>query len=44
MIRNETLQSEEKVKNIAKVFDIVRKFELVAREAPARPFHDPWIC
>jgi DNA helicase-2/ATP-dependent DNA helicase PcrA len=32
LVKEESLASEEKIKNIAKFFDMVRKFELVARE------------
>jgi DNA helicase-2/ATP-dependent DNA helicase PcrA len=32
LVKHETLESEEKIKNVAKFFDMVRKFELVAQE------------
>lgn len=32
LVRHESLENEEKIKNVAKFFDMVRKFELVARE------------
>jgi len=32
LVKHESLENEEKIKNVAKFFDMVRKFELVARE------------
>jgi len=32
LVKEESLESEEKIKNLAKFFDMVKKFELVARE------------
>ncbi|MFC1753368.1 ATP-dependent helicase [Thermoproteota archaeon] len=32
LVKNQSVEDEEKIKNIAKFFDMVRKFELVARE------------
>jgi len=32
LVKHETMQTEEKIKNVAKFFEMVKKFELVARE------------